>query len=109
MKIVHTDGSETDTDKLTDVDSLLMEESKKLFDLYKKYQRQVCIIGEVREYTGCSFYNIVAKKDEIENKETPDISRKASARFYYSIDKFVRQISKNTMCLTNIPPVSMVP
>ncbi len=48
MKIKHVDGREVDTDTLSDVDSLLMEKSKELHELFAMYNRQLFLVGEMR-------------------------------------------------------------
>jgi hypothetical protein len=48
MEITHCDGTKVDTDKLGDVDALLMEESAKLHKLFAQYNRQLLLVGEMK-------------------------------------------------------------
>ena len=45
---MHNDGTVVDTDKLNDVDALLLEECKKLHLLFVQYNRQLFLVGDMK-------------------------------------------------------------
>lgn len=93
MKIEHVNGCEVDTDILPDVDAMLMEESKKLHETFAKYNRQLCLIGEMKGSNdstkcGCVFFHI----------GHPKMEKEESAINY---DKFMRSIHNFVFGFTN--------
>jgi hypothetical protein len=47
MIIKHVNGGETDSHVLGDADAELLEASQNLFEIYKKYNRQLFLYGEI--------------------------------------------------------------
>ena len=101
MIIEHVNAKSVDTDKLPDVDAQLLEESKKLQELYAKYNRQLLMVTETRGSnetlsTECAFYHIgplTMTKEESQNAHTKFIAR---------IDDAIRGLSKNQIGLAFI-------
>ncbi len=102
MKIKHTDNTITDTDKLNDLDSLLLEEIAKIHELFAKHKRQVMIVAEIHrnsaknDYDGCSFFHIANEK----NDEYPKLCDKFLGR----IDRFLKSFSNNQLFIAHINP-----
>lgn len=103
MEITHNSGDTVNTDKLSDVDALLMEESKKLYDLFHKYNRQLLLLGEMKssEITtkeqGCSFFHVMPKT------ATPDEINKGFHMYFWRLDGFLRMISQGKMFIARPP------
>ena len=74
MIIEHVNNTSVDTDKLSDVDSLLLEKTSELQKLYAQYNRQVLIVGEVKSHpdtsseNGGCFFHIAELTDPLETK-----------------------------------------
>ena len=111
MKFKHVDGRTVDTDKLPDVDALLMEESKKLYEQFLKYNRQLFLVGEMKgeedttAINGCAFFNpgtSCLTKD-------PEAMQKTAGIYYGRIDRCIRGMSKNTLGIGRIPPPQVEP
>lgn len=98
MEINHLTGGGVDTDKLNDVDALLMEESAKLHKLFAQYNRQLFLIGEMKATKdtsaeeGCAFFHV-------DNKMSDDVSvvAKSFNRFVGRIDGFLRTFTRGQL------------
>jgi hypothetical protein len=108
MEINHLNGESVDTDKLGDVDAILMEESYKLHTLFAKYNRQLFLIGEMNatkdtsSEEGCAFFHV-------DNKVSDDISvvAKTFNKFVGRIDRFLRTFTRGQLFISqNIVPPS---
>lgn len=101
MEIKHLTGGVVDTDKLNDVDAILMEESAKLHKLFSQYNRQLFLIGEMKATKdtsteeGCAFFHI-------DNKISEDTSvvAKAFNRFIGRIDGFLRTFTRGQLIIS---------
>lgn len=104
MEINHINGTGVDTDKLSDVDAILMEESAKLHKLFSKYDRQLTLIGEMKSTEGtssedgCSFFHI-AKSDDDELT-----IQKRFDRFVKRMDRFIRKFTHGSLFIAQYPP-----
>ena len=84
MKIKYVNGESVETDKLPDVDALLMEESQKLHALFKKYNRQLFLVGEMNSKRdsklihGCSFFHLMPEDPTDPEKVNNEEYRRAS-------------------------------
>lgn len=98
MEINHVGGGAVETDKLNDVDALLMEESAKLHKLFAQYNRQLFLIGEMKATKdtsaedGCAFFHV-------DNKVHDDTSvvAKTFNRFIARIDGFLRTFTRGQL------------
>lgn len=106
MKIDHISGTSVETNNLPDADAILMEESKKLHELFIKYNRQVILVGEMMakeglsSTNGCVFYHV----GNSELRKTPELFQAAVNSFYGRLDGFVRSLTRNTLGIGHIPP-----
>jgi hypothetical protein len=111
MEITHANGKSVDTDKLPDVDALLMEGSKALHELFAKYNRQLFLIGEMKSTedksasNGCSFFHLCSK----ETSEDPEAMQKAVGAYYGRIDGYIRGMSNHSLGIGRIPPPVVEP
>lgn len=111
MKVEHVTGATVDTDKLPDVDAMLMEASKELHGLFKKYNRQLFLVGEMKSTennpasTGCSFFHLCSK----ETSEDPVAMRKVVGNYYGRIDGYIRGMSNHSLGIGQIPPPQVEP
>ncbi len=97
MKITHADGVIVDTDKLCDVDALLLEESAKLHKLFAKYNRQLLLLGEMKgsdefnmNKSGTSFFHIMDPNVTV----TPEVRDEKYNKYISRIHGFVQTISQ---------------
>jgi len=71
MKIKHTDGTETDTDKLSDIDALVMEKAHELIELYISHKAPFLLVyqfpGKTAHSGGQNFNGSVDKMFEFIN------------------------------------------
>lgn len=93
MKITHVDGVTVDTDTLSDIDALLMEESKKLHELYAKYNRQLFLVGEMKNHPdstakqGGVFFHVA-------DESSPEpVIVDAWNSFYWRLNCFIEKMS----------------
>jgi hypothetical protein len=97
MEINHVNGGNVNTDKLNDVDSLLMEESAKLHKLFAQYNKQLALFGEMKATVdtsaedGCSFFHIGKQEDD------EQILQKNFNRFIRRIDGFIRTLTQGQL------------
>ena len=111
MEIKHADGKKVDTDKLPDVDALLMEESKKLHTLFKQYNRQLFLVGEMKgkegqaTIQGCVFFHIMPETTPVDPREF----RKASGIYWVRVDGYIRSMTNYQLGIGIIPPPIVEP
>jgi hypothetical protein len=111
MEIKHVNGNTVDTDKLPDVDALLMEASKELHSLFAKYNRQLFLVGEMKSTednptsNGCMFFHLGALGLE----KDPESIQKAAGMYYGRIDGYIRSMSNHTLGIGRIPPPVVEP
>lgn len=111
MEITHVTGKTVDTDKLPDVDALLMEASKELHSLFAKYNRQLFLVGEMKSTedktatNGCSFFHLGAP----ELQKDPEAMQKAAGMYYGRLDGYIRGMSNHTLGIGRIPPPVVEP
>lgn len=107
MEIRHLDGSTTNTNELADIDALLMEESKKLHELFAKYNRPMVLIGEMKPFTntrgGCVFFHFATEDSTLEQQQ------ENFDKCIRNVDGFIRSITQNKLCITAIHPPSSPP
>ena len=60
MKIEHKDGNVTDTDKLTDIDSMLIEKAQELKSVSAQANKQLFLLIECTKTVGV-FWNLTGK------------------------------------------------
>jgi folate-dependent tRNA-U54 methylase TrmFO/GidA len=110
MKIEHITGTSVETDKLPDVDALLMEESQKLHALFAKYNRQLFLLGEMigmngaSAANGCMFHHIAATTADDDATRT-----KAFNMYFGRMDNYIRQMTNNQLGIGNIQPPQVKP
>ena len=84
MKVEYVNGKSVDTDKLPDVDALLLEGSKELHALFVKYNRQLFLVGEMKSMedktasNGCVFFHV----GNMNIEENPEEFKKAIGMYY---------------------------
>jgi len=111
MKVEHVTGATVDTDRLPDVDALLMEESKKLHEQFAKYNRQLFLVGEMKSTVdkpasgGCSFFHVGAKGIQDDKEKF----KEAIGRYYGRIDGYIRAMSNHSLGIGRIPPPVVEP
>ena len=111
MKLEHVNGKTVDTDKLPDVDAILMEASKELHALFAKYNRQLFLVGEMKSMEdksaacGCSFFHLGAPGIE----KDPEALQKAAGMYYGRIDGYIRGMSNHALGIGRIPPPQVEP
>ena len=115
MEIKHCGGTTVETDKLPDVDAMLMEESKKLHETFKKYNRQLFLVGEMKakeqqpSIQGCVFFHIMAEDPEDPKKVDPEIYRKSSSVYWGRVDGYIRGMTNHQLGIGVIPPPVVEP
>jgi len=113
MEITHINGKKIDTNALPDVDAILIEENKKLHELYAKYNRQLILLGDVKgsleqvTTRGCAFFHI--GDPSIINDTTK--YGEAYSSIISKIDWFLRSISRDNLFVakrisSEFPPTS---
>jgi|FAXJ01.1.fsa_nt_gi hypothetical protein len=111
MKIEHINGNTVDTDKLPDVDALLMEASKVLHEQFSRYNRQLFLVGEMKSTedksarNDCVFFHVGVPGSE----KQPEEFNKAIGRYYGRIDRYVRMMSDQSLGIGRIPPPQVEP
>lgn len=110
MKIEHMDGSVTDTNKLPDLDAILLEESKKLHELFRSHNRQAFIAGDMKTKKDgvakeCVFFHIAQPLPEGVEPDKEQMSKDLSA-FYSRIDRLLRGMTNNQL---GVFPVALMP
>ena len=111
MKLEHVNGKSVETDKLPDVDALLMEESKKLHEQFAKYNRQLFLVGEMKSMedktpsNGCVFFHV----GEPGIDKNPEVMQKAVGLYYGRIDGYIRSMSNHSLGIGRIPPPQVEP
>jgi hypothetical protein len=105
MEITHLDGAKVNTDKLGDVDALLMEESAKLHKLFVQYNRQLLLVGEMKGLEnnktdakfGTSFFHI-APLDS-----TQEVQIKQFTKYISRIHWLIYTISRGSLGIGKMP------
>jgi hypothetical protein len=111
MKLEHVNGKTVETDKLPDVDALLMEASKGLHELFAKYNRQLFLVGEMKSTedkpasNGCVFFHL----GEPGIDKNPEVMQKAVGLYYGRIDGYIRSMSNHSLGIGRIPPPQVEP
>ena len=111
MKLEYVNGKTVETDKLPDVDALLMEASKGLHELFAKYNRQLFLVGEMKSMedkpasVGCVFFHLCTK----ETSENPEAMSKVVNAYYGRIDGYIRGMSNHALGIGRIPPPVVEP
>jgi hypothetical protein len=106
MKLEHVSGASVETDKLPDVDALLMEASKGLHELFAKYNRQLFLVGEMKSTedkpasNGCVFFHV----GEMGLQDDKKKFNEALGRYYGRIDGYIRAMSNHSLGIGRIPP-----
>ena len=105
MKITHVEGDIVETNNLPDVDAILMEESQKLFSLFKKYDRQLFLIGEMQGSEkqhpdrGCCFFHVMM----FDSQDRPKIDEekyKIKWNSYWSrINKYIQTMTGSLLSI----------
>ena len=101
MKITHVDGEEINTDKFADVDAMLMEKSKELYELFRTYDRQLLLVGEMKgsentsSLNGCVFFH-VAKIDS-----SPEELKNAYRKFWWRSNGYIHGMSGGNLYIAN--------
>lgn len=114
MEIKHVTGTSVETDKLPDVDALLMEESKKLHTLFKQYNRQLFLVGEMRAkeeqptIQGCVFFHVMPENPG-NTPVDPEAFQKASGMYWGRVDGYIRAMSNHRLGIGVIPPPVVEP
>jgi len=67
MKITHKNGEVTDTDKLSDIDAMLIEKAKEIRDISKQSNRQLFLLTECTRNVGV-FWNLSGETSDEEMK-----------------------------------------
>jgi len=102
MKIEHVDGRVVDTTNMTDIDALLLEESKKLQELYAKYNRQLFLAGEVKATpesparSGVVFFHVG-------NPDDKELG-KAWNTYFWRLNAFIMQMSNGNLFIGHTNP-----
>lgn len=115
MEIKHCGGTSVETDKLPDVDALLMEESKKLHGLFKQYNRQLFLVGEMKakeqmpSIRGCVFFHIMPESPEDPKKVDPEMYGKASGVYWGRVDGYIRGMTNHKLGIGVILPPQVQP
>jgi len=106
MNITHVDGHKVDTDKLGDVDAILMEKSKELHALFASYNRQMLIVGEMKfsekttsEHGGVFFH--VAKEDSSE-----ETIRMAYGKYWWRVNGSIMKMTNGELYIARTNPPS---
>jgi len=98
MKISHYDGSVSDTDKMNDVDALLVEKMKELHELHVKYGKQVVILSASGgKYGSCHFHMID------EDKKHTEEAKNAFDSFMNRLDWFVLTFTGKRFSIAPMP------
>jgi hypothetical protein len=113
MEIKHVDGTSTNTDKLPDVDAELVEECQKLHALFKKYNRQLFLVGdvnksEVTKQRGMVFFHIMPAIAEGEQLDR-EAYRQASSIYWGRVDMNIRGMTNYSLGIGVIPPPQVQP
>ena len=108
MKINHIDGEVTDTDKLSDIQALILEKSEELRVLCCNEKIQMLLLVDIKKSVmvddkkfACvsSFWNIKTKEwDNNPEKEFP----RAYQKFFYIVNEFIRSLSNGRLHISNI-------
>jgi hypothetical protein len=114
MEIKHVNGKSVETDKLPDVDAILMEESQKLHAIFKKYNRQLFLVGEMKSredsktINGCVFFHVMPEDPEGKPVD-PQAYQKASGYYWGRVDGYVRSMTNHRLGIGVIPPPQVEP
>ncbi len=113
MEIKHVNGEVVDTDKLSDVDAILMEESKKLHLLFQKYNRQLFLVGEMKgkeeaKFRGSVFFHIMPLGPEGSTVDVEEY-KKAAGIYWGRVDAQVRGMTNHQLGIGVIPPPQVQP
>jgi hypothetical protein len=114
MEIKHVNGGSVETDNLSDVDAQLMEECQKLHALFKKYNRQLFLVGDMKgkeeaKFRGCVFFHIMAEDPEDPKKVDQEEYRKASGVYWGRVDGYIRGMTNHQLGIGVIPPPQVQP
>ena len=106
MKLNHVDGEVTDTDKLPDIQALILEKAEELRVLCCNERIQLLLLVDIKhpeiiedKKFACvsSFWNIKTKEwDSNPEKEFP----MAIDKFFIIVNKFIHTFSKGTLHIT---------
>lgn len=114
MEIKHVSGASVETDRLPDVDAILMEESQKLHALFKKYNRQLFLVGEMKSIEdrkaiqGCVFFHIMPEAED-PTKIDPTEYRTRSGVYWGRVDGYIRGMTNHQLGIGVIPPPQVQP
>ena len=115
MKIEHANGLSVETNELPDVDAILMEESQKIHALFKKYNRQMFLVGEMRGMNdknfvngGCVFFYIMPELHGKTSVITDEYS-KATNIYWSRIDGHIRLLTNHQLGIGIVPPPQVQP
>ena len=115
MEIKHVSGTTVETDKLPDVDAILMEESQKLHTIFKKYNRQLFLVGEMKSaedrkaIQGCVFFHLMPENSKDPTKVDPEEYRKYASVYWGRVDGYIRGMTSHQLGIGNIPPPQVQP
>jgi hypothetical protein len=99
MKITHTDGKVTETDKLPDVDAMILEKSEEFRNLCLDTKRQFVLLVDYKggeNGKSLSFWNLKMKDTDTEN---PESMNKAYNNFFDIINNFISGFTKGYLFL----------
>ncbi len=104
MQLNHVNGQSVETNDLNDLDAHLMEESSKLHKLFKKYNRQLMLIGEMQAVKdqsterGCTFFHISS------DTCTPEKAYENFMRVIGRMDQSLQTMTKGQMFIAALQP-----
>lgn len=99
MKIETVDGTSFETDKMSDIQALILEKGKELHDLCSKSNRQCFIMLDAdnrcdgHSYT---FFNFNSLKHDIKTQQGHSSLLQT---FIYSIDLFIQRLSGDNLSI----------
>jgi hypothetical protein len=109
MKITHVDGTSTDTDKLSDIDAHLLEECNKLYELFAKYNKQCCVVAEIRNPHAPLGTSMTSMFFHIANADAPvEVINKKFGEYMVRLDNHVKMMSRGRLFIAQHPSESQV-
>lgn len=111
MIIKHVTDAVTDTDKLSDVDSMILEKSEELRKLCYDTARPCVILvstSEVKEGKLYQFFNFRRDASSIEAQTSTETESglKDFNRVLYMVNKFVTSITQDNCAVMNVPSIT---
>jgi len=106
MKINHSPGSKvetTDTNKLPDIDALILEKSEELKQLCSDSRRQCLVIVDAKgaeDGSSYSFWNLQMQNGDPRNNE--DDLKYAADNLLICVDKFVKSMTGGQVGLKSV-------